>query len=62
MEYAIGAVVFLIVLGFGSYIFLMLFYPEWVGITGASGKKTMNEHAEGSVAKDEGIFEDLTKK
>lgn len=62
MEYAIGAVIFLIVMGFASYLFLMLFYPEWVGITGASGKKTMAEHQEGSDAKDEGIFEDLTKK
>jgi hypothetical protein len=62
MELAIAIAIFLVVMGFGSYIFLMLFYPEWVGITGSSGKKTLSEHEEGTPAKDEGLFEELTKK
>jgi hypothetical protein len=49
-------VLLLLVLGFGSYIFLMIFYPEWVGITGKSAKKTMSEHKEGSQVDDSDVF------
>jgi hypothetical protein len=49
-------VVALVVLGFGSYIFLMIFYPEWVGITGEDALKNMREHEEGSKVDDSDIF------
>lgn len=55
-----GAVIFFILLvafGFGAYIFLMLFFPEWVGITGKEAHKTMAEHQEGSKADDSDFFE-----
>jgi hypothetical protein len=55
-----GAVIFFILLvtfGFATYIFLMLFYPEWVGITGKEARKTMAEHQEGSKADDSDFFE-----
>ena len=49
-------VLVLLGLGFGGYIFLMLFFPEWVGITGQSAKKTIAEHQEGSQADDRDPF------
>jgi hypothetical protein len=35
----------------------MLFFPEWVGITGKEARKTMAEHQEGSTADDADFFE-----
>jgi hypothetical protein len=58
MEWTIVIVVLLVGLGFGGYLFLMIFYPEWVGITGESARKTMSEHQEGSVADDSDFFAD----
>lgn len=55
-----GAVIFFILLvafGFAAYIFLMLFFPEWVGITGKEATKTMAEHQEGSKADESDFFE-----
>lgn len=49
-------VLVLVVLGFGSYIFLMIFYPEWVGITGKDALNNMREHEEGSNVDDSDIF------
>ena len=58
MEITAVIVIILVGLGFGSYLFLMLFYPEWVGITGESARKTMREHQEGSQADDADFFEE----
>lgn len=55
-------VIFLVGAGFGTYLYLMIFYPEWVGITGKSAKKTLSEHQEGSKAEDEGLFQEPPKK
>lgn len=55
-------VLFLVVLGFGSYIFLMIFYPEWVGITGKDALKNINDHQEGSNVDDSDIFSSEGKK
>ncbi|MGE3975279.1 MAG: hypothetical protein AB7F59_12210 [Bdellovibrionales bacterium] len=41
---------FLVFVTTGAYFLLMIFYPEWVGITGRSAKKTLEEHQEGSAA------------
>lgn len=55
-------VLVLVVLGFGSYIFLMIFYPEWVGITGKDALKNINDHQEGSNVDDSDIFSSEGKK
>lgn len=47
----IGLVVTLVFLGIGAYIFLMLYFPEWVGITGKKAHETLNQHQQGSEAK-----------
>ncbi len=55
-----GAIFFfigLVTFGFATYIFLMIFYPEWVGITGKEAKKTLSEHQEGSTVDDSDFFE-----
>ena len=55
-----GAAIFFILLvagGFAVYIYLMLFHPEWVGITGKEAHKTMDEHKEGSQVDDSDFFE-----
>lgn len=49
-------VVVLVVLGFSAYIFLMLFYPEWVGITGKGAHQNLREHEEGSQVDDSDPF------
>lgn len=46
----------LVAIGFASYLFLMIFYPEWVGITGKSALKTKDEHREGSAVDDSDVF------
>ena len=55
-------VITLVVLGFGSYVFLMIFYPEWVGITGKDALQNMREHEEGSKVDDSDIFSSEGKK
>lgn len=52
MEAAFIMVISLMGLAVGAYFFLMLFYPEWVGITGPEAKRTLEEHVEGSSSKD----------
>jgi hypothetical protein len=53
---AVFLVILLVALGFGAYVFLMIFYPEWVGITGKSARKTMDEHKEGSSVDDSDVM------
>lgn len=59
---AVILVLCLVAAGFGSYIFLMLFFPEWVGITGKAARKTMSEHQEGSAVDDSDPFSSLPAK
>lgn len=33
-----------IVLGLAGYLFLMIFFPEWVGITGKVARENMKSH------------------
>lgn len=47
---AVGAIVFVLTLG---YFFLMIFYPEWVGMSGDDTKKTLESHKEEVNAKKE---------
>jgi hypothetical protein len=56
MEWAVVLMLFLVFMGFGGYIFLMIFFPEWVGITGKSAHQTLSEHEEGSRADDSDPF------
>jgi hypothetical protein len=42
----------LVVVTTSAYFFLLIFYPEWIGITGKSAHKTLDEHKEGSRADD----------
>lgn len=56
-EISAVVVLILVALGFGAYLFLMIFYPEWVGITGRAARKTMSEHEEGSRVDDRDFFE-----
>jgi hypothetical protein len=57
MEFlAVVIVIFLVMAGFGGYLFLMIYYPEWVGITGDSARKTMDEHREGTSVDDSDPF------
>jgi hypothetical protein len=35
-----------------AYFYLLICHPEWVGITGKSGHKTLEEHREGSTVDD----------
>ncbi len=58
---AIVVVLVLVFLGIGSYFFLMIFYPEWVGITGPVAKKNLDEHREGTEANDSITIDDSQK-
>lgn len=51
----------LVTFGFATYIFLMLFYPEWVGITGKEALKNISEHQEGSNVDDSDPFSSESK-
>ena len=54
---AIVIFISLLIIGFAAYIFLLVFYPEWVGITGADAAKRMREeHQEGSTVDDSDLF------
>ncbi|HRO68566.1 MAG TPA: hypothetical protein PL182_13425 [Pseudobdellovibrionaceae bacterium] len=56
MEAAFFMVIGLMVLAVGAYFFLMIYYPEWVGITGSEAKKALDQHAEGSPAEESKDF------
>ncbi len=58
---AIVVVLVLVFLGIGSYFFLMIFFPEWVGITGPVAKKNLDEHREGTEANDSTTIDDSQK-
>jgi hypothetical protein len=45
METLIVIIFILIGLGILAYFFLMMFYPEWVGITGSETKKELEKEA-----------------
>lgn len=38
---AVGALIFLLTIG---YFFLMIFFPEWVGMSGEDTRKTLESH------------------
>ena len=40
---AVGAIIFLLSIG---YVFLMIFFPEWVGMSGEDTRKTLEAHKE----------------
>ncbi len=62
MELAVVLMLLLVFLGVGGYVFLMIFYPEWVGITGKSAHHTMSEHREGTRVDDSDPFSSLEQK
>lgn len=49
-------VIALVIICVAAYFFLMVFFPEWVGITGPAARKALREHEEGSPASDHDIF------
>ncbi len=51
MEFSLTLVIVLVLvfLGISAYFFLMIFYPEWVGITGPVARKNLDEHRENAV-------------
>lgn len=53
--------IFLVAAGFFFYVFLMIFYPEWVGITGKNAQKNLEDHKEGTEASEHEFFSDLKK-
>lgn len=58
---AIVVVLVLVFLGIGAYFFLMIFYPEWVGITGPVAKKTLDEHRDDGQVNDSTTIDDSQK-
>ncbi|NJL24132.1 MAG: hypothetical protein HC902_02425 [Calothrix sp. SM1_5_4] len=59
LEASIAIILTLVFIGFFAYIFLMIFYPEWVGITGKAAHKTLDEHKEGSSVDDRDFLNSL---
>lgn len=51
MEPVLVIIGVLVVLGLVSYFFLMIYFPEWVGITGPQTKKELEEEAQALEAK-----------
>ncbi len=49
-------VIALVVVSVVAYFFLMIFFPEWVGITGPEAKKALKEHQDGSESSDLDFF------
>ncbi|MBY0315230.1 MAG: hypothetical protein K2Q26_06910 [Bdellovibrionales bacterium] len=43
-----------------SYVGLMIFYPEWVGITGDNAQKALKEHQSGSSSEDIQLFKEMS--
>ena len=52
MAVGLAMVMFLVISGTVVFLFLLIKYPEWVGITGKSGLKTEEEHREGAYSDD----------
>jgi hypothetical protein len=49
LEFAVSTLLLIvvgltIVLGLAGYLFLMIFFPEWVGITGKVARENMKSH------------------
>lgn len=44
MSTMLVVIIMFVVLGIGGYVFLMIFYPEWVGITGSVAESHHREH------------------
>ena len=42
---AVGGIIFVLTLG---YVFLMIFFPEWVGMSGEDTRKTLESHKDES--------------
>ena len=42
---AVGGLIFLLSIG---YVFLMIFFPEWVGMSGEDTRKTLESHKDDS--------------
>jgi hypothetical protein len=61
MTTTILVLIAVIALFFFAYIFLMIFYPEWVGITGKSAMKNLDDHKQDSQPEDPAFFSDLRK-
>jgi hypothetical protein len=59
MEWAVVLMLFLVFSGVGGYVFLMIFFPEWVGITGKSAHQTLSDHREGTRVDDSDPFSSL---
>lgn len=56
MSLAIIISVFLVFIGaMVVYAFLMIYFPEWVGITGKSALETIEGHKEGSLNNDKAL-------
>lgn len=47
----------LIVICLAGYFFLMIFFSEWVGITGKVARKNLAEHQEGEAKPDHHLFQ-----
>ena len=62
MEAMVFVVAGLVTTGFGAYIALMIYFPEWVGITGKAAHKTIDEHKEGSQVDDSDPFSSHQKR
>lgn len=61
-EAAVFFFIGLVTFGFVTYVILMLFFPEWVGITGKEAKKTLAEHQEGAPVDDADFFQKTDNK
>jgi len=46
---AVGGLIFILTMG---YFFLMIFFPEWVGMSGDDTRKTLESHREESSRED----------
>lgn len=62
MEGAGIIVLILVLVGCSGYIALMIFFPEWVGISGEATKRTLEEHKEESATPKEEDTDALSDK
>jgi hypothetical protein len=51
----------LVVASIFFYVFLMIFYPEWVGITGKNAKKFIDSHKEGTHSEESSFFKEFER-
>lgn len=56
LEATVGIILFLVGGGIAAYLLLMIYYPEWVGISGKGHQKIVDEHQEGSKSEDPDYF------